>query len=207
MFPLNLVAFPDEPLNLHIFEPRYRQLVKECVDEGKSFGIPPVVDNKPSGVGTAMKILEISHAYPDGKMDIKTLGVQKFKIRKFFPRAKDKFYPGADVVMLPDNSETDIVKVGRVVELIQRLYETMRMNTPAPEVSMDFRIYSVAHKIGLNFEQEVELLNIHSEMERLEYIESHLMQLIPVVNEMEELRKKIQMNGHFKNVIPPDFEL
>jgi ATP-dependent Lon protease len=207
LFPLGLVAFPDEKLNLHIFEPRYKQLVMECHAEDKTFGIPPVIDSKPISIGTEMRIVDISHIYADGKMDIKSVGVNKFYLNEFHAIADEKLYPEGEVDIIVDKNATDIILQSRVVNLIEQLYTIMKMDIPVPIVSNDFRIYTIAHKIGLNMEQEIELLKIHSEIGRLEYVENHLVDFIPVVLEMENLRKKIQMNGHFKNVIPPDIKL
>ena len=204
LFPLNLVAFPGEQLNLHIFEPRYRQLVNECYENNKTFGIPPVKEGQPLLLGTEMKIVEISKAYEDGKLDIKTVGLNAFKLLDFKTKAPDKLYPIGEVSLIEDDPASDIVLAGRVLKLIRELYEIMRMKNEVPELSNDFQINSIAHKIGLNFDQEIELLQINSEEERLSYVESHLLRLIPIVGEMELLRKKVQMNGHFKNVIPPD---
>ena len=74
IFPLPLVAYPDEKLNLHIFEPRYKQLIKECEAQQKPFGIIPIINQKPSEFGTLMALTEITKVYDDGKMDIKTKG-------------------------------------------------------------------------------------------------------------------------------------
>jgi len=207
LFPLGLVALPDEKLNLHIFEPRYKQLVLECHEENKTYGIPPVIDSKPTTIGSEMKIIEISHIYPDGKMDIKSIGVGKFRLNKFHAKADYKLYPEGEVEMIEDDGATDIVIQSKVIELITSLYTIMKMDIPIPSVSNTFKIYTIAHKIGLNFEQEIELLKINSEVGRLEYVQDHLVDFIPVVSEMENLRKRIQMNGHFKNVIPPDISL
>ena len=206
LFPLNLVAFPGEHLNLHIFEPRYQQLVNDCVENSMTFGIPPVRDNKPIMFGTEMKILEVSKKYDDGKIDIKTLGLNTFQLISFNAKEEDKLYPIGELSISNDDSTTDLILAGRVLKLISELYEIMKMNNPIPELSNDFQINSIAHKIGLNYNQEIDLLMIDSEIERLEFVESHLHRLIPIVGEMELLRKKVQMNGHFKNVIPPDFK-
>jgi len=206
LFPLNLVAFPGEHLNLHIFEPRYLQLVNDCVENSMTFGIPPVRDNKPIMFGTEMKILEVSKKYDDGKIDIKTLGLNTFQLISFKAKEEDKLYPIGELSISNDDSTTDLILAGRVLKLISELYEIMKMNNPIPELSNDFQINSIAHKIGLNYNQEIDLLMINSEIERLEFVESHLHRLIPIVGEMELLRKKVQMNGHFKNVIPPDFK-
>ncbi len=207
LFPLSLVAFPEEKLNLHIFEPRYRQLVHDCVSTDTTFGIPPVEKEKPIKIGTEMRITEISRTYADGKMDIKTVGISKFLIVEFQNRMDEKLYPGGQIRRIDDQSYSDVVLTARVINLIEELYQLMKMKLSIPMIDDSFRIHHIAHKIGLNYNQEIELLNIHDETERLEYAVQHLTQFIPVVKEMEELRKKIQMNGHFKNVISPDINL
>ena len=65
--------------------------------------------------------------------------------------------------------------------------------------------YLVGHHVGLSKEQELELLSIDSEESRQVYLVEHLTELLPVVKEMESLRKKVEMNGHFKNLKPPLF--
>jgi len=170
------------------------------------FGIPPVRDNQPMSIGTAMIITEISHIYPDAKMDIKTKGIQAFKIHDFYNRMNGKLYPGGEIELIEDDNTSDIILAGKVIDLISELYSVMKMKNKVPELSNEFRIGSIVHKIGLDSNQEIEMLYLNSEIERLEYAERHLQKLIPIVTQMEELRKKIQMNGHFKNVIPPTLE-
>jgi len=204
LFPLKLVAFPNENLNLHIFEPRYKQLVNDCYTSGKEFGIPPVHKDKPYYIGTSMRIKEISRVYDDGKLDIKTEGIQTFKLLDFKQVGDKVMYPTGTIELIDEEDETEIVLAGRVINLISELYDLMKMDNPLPELSPHFRIGSIAHKIGLNFDQELELLEINNEVKRLEYVETHLLKLIPIVGQMEQMRKKVQMNGHFKNVIPPN---
>lgn len=63
IFPLNIVVYPGEQLNLHIFEPRYKQLIRECVLEKKPFGIPTVIDHKLEEYGTRVFVTEIVKEY------------------------------------------------------------------------------------------------------------------------------------------------
>ncbi|HEY0108163.1 MAG TPA: LON peptidase substrate-binding domain-containing protein, partial [Fibrella sp.] len=72
LFPLSLVVYPGEDLNLHIFEPRYRQLVSECIEEEKTFGIPAFIENKLPGYGTEVHVTTLHKRYDDGRMDVKT---------------------------------------------------------------------------------------------------------------------------------------
>ncbi|MFK5121398.1 LON peptidase substrate-binding domain-containing protein, partial [Klebsiella pneumoniae] len=80
IFPLSIVVFPGETLNLHIFEPRYRQLIQECFAEQKPFGIPTVLQKGIADLGTLVEITEIVTVHEDGKMDIRTRGLKIFSI-------------------------------------------------------------------------------------------------------------------------------
>ncbi len=93
IFPLNIVAFPGEHVNLHIFEPRYKDLVNDCLEEGLTFGIASHVLNKIE-LGTEVKITEVTKKYPDGRMDIKTLGLRAFSVLDFHNPWKEKLYAG-----------------------------------------------------------------------------------------------------------------
>jgi len=71
IFPLALVVYPGEELNLHIFEPRYKQLIAECFEMKKNFGIPSVINDKMADLGTLVEIKEIVKTEENGEMDIR----------------------------------------------------------------------------------------------------------------------------------------
>ena len=104
IFPLGIVVYLGEQLNLHIFEPRYKQLITECFATKKPFGIPAVIDDKINEMGTLVQVTEISQVYEDGKMDIKTEGLQVFRMLEIINELPDKLYSGA-IVNYPDNNE------------------------------------------------------------------------------------------------------
>ena len=87
---MGVVVFPDEVLNLHIFEPRYKQLVNDCYAEAKPFGIPTVLENGVNDMGTLVEITEIVEVYEDGKLDIRTKGLQVFKMLELVKAIPDK---------------------------------------------------------------------------------------------------------------------
>ena len=122
IFPLGIVVYPGEQLNLHIFEPRYKQLISECFENKKPFGIPVVIDNKINEMGTLLQVVEISRVYEDGKMDIKAEGLKVFRILEIIKELPDKLYNGA-IVNYPDNIE----KGNRA--LMQRLITGIKENT------------------------------------------------------------------------------
>lgn len=205
LFPLKMVVFPGEQLNLHIFEPRYKQLIRECDQNGVTFGIPAFIEGKVMDFGTEIQLKIIEKRYEDGKIDIKTEGIGVFKINEFFAIAPNKLYPGADVERLPNNPERDIALNEHIIDNMAELFKILKINKPVPDSATSFNTFDIGHLVGFSIEQEYELLCIPSEYDRQQFVLNHLKKLIPVVKEMERLRKKAQMNGHFKNVIPPKF--
>ncbi|MCI5080611.1 MAG: LON peptidase substrate-binding domain-containing protein [Saprospiraceae bacterium] len=206
LFPLQLVVFPGEPLNLHIFEPRYRQLIAECEQEGKTFGIPAVLNGKLQEIGTEVKLLSVEKRYADGKLDIKTQGIGIFKIEEFFTKAPDKLYGGAEILSLEFTTGGDIVLSARIIEKLKKLYGLLKVNKAIPEDPAEFSTFDFAHHVGFSVDQEYEFLSIPTEMDRQTYMEAHLDRFIPMVADMEALRERVRMNGHFKNVIPPNIK-
>lgn len=204
MFPLRLVAFPGELLNLHIFEPRYKQLVKECEAKGTTFGISAFIEDKVQEIGTEIELISIDKVYPKGEMDIRTRGIGLFKVIEFHSQVENRLYTGAEILRLPHDMEGDFVSYERILEYLGELYRIMNITKPLPVHTPDFNTYQIAHLVGFSLEQEYELLCIPEEFRRQEYMIAHLEQLLPTAREMEELRKKIQMNGHFKNILPPE---
>ena len=93
LFPLSLVVFPGEELRLHIFEPRYKQLIHDCTTENITFGIPPYFEGKDLRYGTELEVTEIVKKYDDGKMDIKAKGIGWFEIDEFYKVLFGKLYP------------------------------------------------------------------------------------------------------------------
>ncbi|GGG51147.1 LON peptidase substrate-binding domain-containing protein [Hymenobacter glacieicola] len=205
LFPLNLVVYPGEKLNLHIFEPRYRQLVHDCVAEGITFGIPPYLNNSVSTLGTEMRLVGVAKTYPSGEMDIKTQAVGVVRVEEFFRQLPDKLYAGAIVSDLPDDNTPDPDLHERIRTLIQQLYEILGLRRLFLDLPATFRVYDIAHNLGLSTEQEYELLEAATEAERQQRVFEHLLHILPVLQETERLKERVRLNGHFKNLTPPSF--
>ncbi len=205
LFPLKLVVFPTEQLNLHIFEPKYKQLIKDCYEQNLSFGIPPVFNNKVSDYGTLLNLMEISKQYDEGEMDIKTLGAKRFKILELYKNAPDeKLYAAAKVEYISENLNGRKVFYKLLLSKVKDLFSILKINKTLPQKGEEFTTYRLAHYVGFSLEQEYDFLKIPDELSRQEFMLSHLEQMIPMVREMERLRKLAAMNGHFKDIIPPD---
>lgn len=200
IFPLGIVVYPGEALNLHIFEPRYRQLVGECAASKKPFGIPPVVNDKLYEIGTLVEITEITKVYEDGKMDIKTRGLKIFRTLEIIKELPDKLYSGA-IVSYPDNdAQGNRVLMMRLIERIRELHKLLKIEKEFPKPEEELWTYDVAHHAGLSLSEEYELLELMKELQRQEYLKRHLKKVMPMLNEMEALKQRIKLNGHFKNL-------
>ena len=105
LFPLQMVVFPTEKLNLHIFEPRYKQLIREVEHNKTTFGIPAFIDGKVMPIGTELKLVSIEKKYDNGELDIKTIGVGVFMTKEFYMVTPNKLYPGADIKRLKNEAE------------------------------------------------------------------------------------------------------
>jgi Lon protease-like protein len=110
LFPLNTVLFPGQVLPLHIFEERYRLMVRRCLADELPFGVvlikqgePVGADAEPYGVGTLARIIESTHL-PNGTMNIITVGIERFRIRRLI---HDQPYLRGEVETLPLEEQAD----------------------------------------------------------------------------------------------------
>jgi Lon protease-like protein len=207
IFPLGIVVYPGESLNLHIFEPRYKQLINECHAQGKPFGIPSIIDNKLQDFGTLVRVKEITTVHDNGEMDIKTEGERVFRVLEIIKEIPNKLYCGA-IVTYPENYERgnpDIMR--KLMNSIRELHKLLNVQKDFKIDESNIRVYDVAHHIGLSLQEEYDILNLFDERQRQEYLKRHLTKVIPLVAEMETLKEKIKLNGHFKNLQSFNFEL
>ena len=205
LFPLNIVVFPGEKLNLHIFEPRYKELISECAKTNETFGIPPFLKEGVSMVGTEMEILSIDKEYGGGELDIKTKGSGIFRIEELYQQLPGKEYAGGKITDLENIDDEDIIIKNRITELLHQLYETLGLARLYTDLPADYKIFDIAHHVGLTTDQEFEILVAESESTRQEIVLEHLLKVVPVVVETEKLKERVKLNGHFKNLIPPNF--
>ncbi len=208
IFPLGIVVFPGEKVHLHIFEPRYKQLVNECYEAGKLFGIPTVVNERVQEMGTLIQVTDIVQTYTNGEMDIKVQGTKIFRVLEVIKEVPDKLYSGAIVNYL-DNLEDagNRELMQKVVAGIKELHRLLDISKDFKKADPELRSYDVAHHVGMSLEEEYEVLGLLREIQRQEYIKRHLQKVLPMLMEMEQLKEKVKLNGHFRNLSAFDLDL
>ena len=203
LFPLGLVLYPNERLPLHIFEPRYREMVAHCEEEEAPFGIVLFDEGSMAEVGCTARIDRTLNRYEDGRLDILVRGEERFRVLSVYD---ERAYITADVEPISEPAqrparalrERAITQHMKLLELAGRtvrpsLYQGVR------EVS-----YILAHNAGLSPEQKQAVLELVTENERIAYLIEHFETLIPRVEQIEEVRRKIQSNGHMKDFPPKE---
>jgi Lon protease-like protein len=147
-----------------------------------------------------VEVKEIVEVYDDGKLDIKTKGVSIFRILEVVKSIPDKLYSGA-IVNYPKNEESKkSLLLEKVVKSIKDLHDLLKLKKDFKKADDELVAYDIAHHVGLSLEEEYEFAGLFREEQRLEYLKRHLLKVLPVVNEMEVLKDRIKLNGHFKNL-------
>jgi ATP-dependent Lon protease len=199
LFPLNVVLFPGEQLPLHIFEPRYRRMVRECLEAKSLFGMLLALPDGLARVGCTAEILEVSKHYDDGRMDILTLGRDTFRIVDLF--TEDPLYEGTVDYLEDKESLLDSRKREELHELYEVCYTLLFSGMPrsleksAPELLS----FMIAGALPLDLLWKQQILELRSEAERQERLLRYLREWARHLQKMETLRHRGAGNGQGMN--------
>ena len=200
IFPLGVVVFPGQDLNLHIFEPRYKQLIQDTAKTKMPFGIPVVLEKTIGNWGTLVELVEIANVEADGRMDIRTRGLRVFRIQQLHATHPGKLYGSADVEYPAENRAGDAMVMRAVVAGVRKLHALLKVRKSFAKPLEELTSGDVAQHAGLSLQQEYEMLVLMDEGERQKYLLRHLEKALPVVAQMELLKEKVRLNGHFKSI-------
>lgn len=198
IFPLQLIAFPGEPVPLHIFEPRYRKLIADCEATGEAFGIIPVIDQQAMPVGTLVRLERVVKRYPDGRTDILARGVQPFFVERFHPKPEQEEAHRADVTFVEQDETSSVLDRERVLALYQKFHQLMQPGGAIPMKEAAHLSFQLAHTAGLSDAEKLDLLRTPDEQSRLESLIAHFEQVIPRMEALEKTRLKAQQNGDYR---------
>ena len=195
LFPLNVVLLPGVTLPLHIFEPRYREMVRRCCDAKCEFGVLLALPRGIVRVGCTAEVIEVVKRYNDGRMDIITIGRSPFRITELVNSdayANDELLEG-DVDFLDDREQrTD----SRTEKELLRLYEVCHtllfddyprnLQNEAPE----YLSFVVASTLPLDLMWKQQILELRSEGDRQERLVGYLREWAPHLQKQEKSRAR-----------------
>lgn len=198
LFPLQVVLFPNSILPVHIFEERYKQLINECLDEGKEFGINLVHDNITARVGCTAFVTRLVKRYENGRMDILVQGGGRYRLSGLVQRSA--LYPVGQVTILSSVSEApDRQLVAETVRLHNHLIGIVYKGSEY-KVALDPRMqelsFTLAQKAGMELQQRQQLLELDSENERLKMLRAYFVDVIPRLERRSEVQRVQQSDGY-----------
>jgi Lon protease-like protein len=192
LFPLNLVLVPGEQAPLHIFEPRYRELIAECLDRGRDFGLVLEDDEGMREVGTRCSVVEVLDHFPDGRLNVVVQARERVQLLEM---TAGRAFQTAEIETLPDESddpsedelEECLAAYARVVAAAEAELEDLDLD--------DSIAYQIASRIDFGTEVKQGLLEIRSERERVVRLAPMLNQAAEAVEREQEVRSRASGNG------------
>jgi Lon protease-like protein len=199
LFPLNVVLLPGAELPLHIFEPRYRQMVKDCLEEKSEFGMLLALDKGIARVGCTAEIVQVTKRYDDGRMDILTAGRAPFRVVELF--TEDPLLEG-HVDYLEDREAPGNPRIQReLVELFEACHTLIFDDYPKnlDGAASEALSYLVAAALPMDLLWKQQILELRSEADRQERLVAYLREWAPHLQKKEAMRQRAGGNGHGLN--------
>lgn len=197
LFPLQLVLFPGEYLKLHIFEPRYKQLMADCLEGKTAFGIPCYHDQRVAEFGTEAEVTDVYRTYDNGEMDIRVRGRRVFHLDRFFRQLPGKLYSGGEVSWVADAPLEATGMEDEIWERFERLHALLGLGHRRERSAEGSLAFAIGHELGLNLPAKLELLAETSEPARQRQLLSHLKAACAMLEALAETKQRIQGNGQF----------
>ena len=198
LFPLQIVLFPHAAVPLHIFETRYKELIRRCVETEAEFGIVLEQGGGVAKVGCTAQVVEITQEYEDGRMDIAVEGRRVFEILELF---QDKPCLEALGRILADEPDPKMIAAPEeVMAAYEKCHELLYGSTP-DEIDRDEHpslAYAIAEDLPLELEDKQTLLALRDENDRLVRLLPMIRQLVPRAETRQRMRQKAGGNGHAK---------
>lgn len=196
LFPLDIVLFPGMPLPLHIFEPRYKTMIRRCLSEKLEFGLVYAETRAIATVGCTAEVMGVVRKYPDGRMDILTEGRAAFRIVEL---ATEKECYEAVVDYLPEDVTPQ--DAAQEAELTERFQQCHLLRFGRQWTRVDSRdgttlSYQMALRLPLDLKQKQALLEMRSECDRRDFISRYSNELLPKLAERQIMKQRAGGNGH-----------
>lgn len=205
LLPLGIVIFPNEQVSLHIFEPRYKQLLAECIENKKTFGVCTLLNGRVFEIGTEVKISGINFIHPNGSIEIRITGIKRFEIKNYYNHAEGKLYPAGDILSFESQQE-NFEEFSDILE--DKIKELLRLNYLYFEIPKNrygtISSFDIGHIIGLSTSDRYDLIKENSEAQRKLLIIKKLDVIIDTLRNIEAAKERLRYNGSYKIIINPD---
>ena len=194
LFPLDVVLFPGVPLPLHIFEPRYKEMIGECMAQHRPFGVVRAVEQGLAEIGCTAEIITVVKEYPDGRLDLVSEGRSRFEVVRV---NEERSFLRAEILMIDD--EPGASSGEDRARAIQLHSEMLAVAGAKPDLSAADPLllsFYLAGSLPLDLDFKQALLAMKSESERLEAVIAFFESILPGMRRTMYVRRKAGGNGH-----------
>lgn len=194
LFPLDVVLFPDAPLPLHIFEPRYKEMIRELLGSREHFGVVRTTESGIEQVGCTAEIVALAKEYEDGRMDIVTEGRKRFEIMQV---DMGKTYLRAEVLYIVDEPERPLEEdIAHLLEMQKEMLELMGATPELPDADDRQLTLTIAAAMPFDLEMKQKLLASRSEPQRMTALIEYYEKVLPGLRRAVKAKRKAGGNGH-----------
>jgi len=194
LFPLDVVLLPSTPLPLHIFEPRYKEMIAECLAQNRIFGVVRALEQGLAEVGCTAEIVTVVKEYPDGRLDLVAEGRNRFEIVAV---NQDRTFLQGEVLMINDEPGAPPQEdAARAAQLHSELLAIAGAKQDLSAADPALLSFYLAGSLPLDLDFKQKLLALRSEADRLSILINYLETLIPNLHRAARAREKAGGNGH-----------
>jgi uncharacterized protein len=194
LFPLEVVLLPGAPLPLHIFEPRYKEMIGECLANSAPFGVVRALDEGMAEIGCTAEIVTVTKEYPDGRLDLIAEGRKRFEVLEL---NRKRSFLQAEILLIADESDSaapeDKARAIRAHFEILSLAGAVQDLSAADQSTLSFYL---AGSLPLDLDFKQKLLTMRSESQRIQAVVAYLESLLPNLRRAARARQKAGGNGH-----------
>jgi Lon protease-like protein len=193
LFPLGIVLLPTEQVPLHIFEPRYRELIGECIEQDVEFGLLYADEEGIRETGTRAAVAAVLERFDDGRLNVLVVGGERFAVDRM---THGRSFMTAEVADVEDDAgEIDDATRANAVGAFRALAALADVDVELDEDSPELSFQLAAH-VELVPDEKQFLLESRSEQERLERVAELLDNARRTLIATRDLNEKAKRNGH-----------
>lgn len=194
LFPLDVVLLPGTPLPLHIFEPRYKEMIGECLTNEAPFGVIRALEGGIAEVGCTAEIVTVTKKYSDGRLDLIAEGRKRFEVLEL---NEERPFLQAEVLLIPDEpADVQPADRDRAIQLhleILTMAGAVQDLSAADQTQLSFYL---AGSLPLDLDFKQKLLAIRSEGQRIREVAGYLEGILPRLQHAARAKERAGGNGH-----------
>jgi len=193
LFPLGIVLLPSEHLPLHIFEERYKELIEECLEAEREFGLVYADDDGIRDIGTRARVVEVLTRFEDGRLNILVEGGERFRLDAL---TDGRSFQTGEVSPVEDEDDpADAASIDEALRLFGVLREVTESEVEAPESDAPQLSFALAGKVDLPSEVKLELLREVSERRRIDRVQDLLETAALTAQRIRRAAERASTNG------------